>query len=59
MIILIIILFMLKKNGNCASITLLDSPTLELCPKLCWHNLPNPCGGLASHSMGEGGGGEF
>ena len=38
---------------------LLDSPTIELCPKLCWHNLPNPSGGLASHSMGEGGGGEF
>ena len=38
---------------------LLDSPTIQLCPKLCWHNLPNPSGGLASHSMGEGGGGEF
>ena len=38
---------------------LLDSPTIELCPKLCWHNLPNPSGGLASHSMGEGEGGEF
>ena len=40
-------------------LALLNSLTTELCPKLCWHNLPNPSGGLASHSMGEGGGCEF
>ena len=34
---------------------LLDPPTIELCPKLCWHNVPNPCGRLASHSVGVGG----
>ena len=50
-------LFMLKKMAIVPA--LLDSPTKELCPKLCWHNLPNHSGGLASHSMGEGGGGEF
>ena len=38
---------------------LLDSPTTELCPKLCWHNLPIPSGGLASYYMGEGGGVSF
>ena len=48
-------LFMLKKMAIVPA--LLDSPTKELCPKLCWHNLPNPSGGLASHSIGEGGGG--
>ena len=52
-----IILFMLKKMAIVPA--LLDSPTIQLCPKLCWHNLPNPSGGLASHSMGEGEGGEF
>ena len=57
MIVFIIILFMLKKMV--IVLALLDSPTIELCPKLCWHNLPNPSGGLASHSMGEGGGGKL
>ena len=57
MIVFIIILFMLKKMAIVPA--LLDSPTIELCPKLCWHNLPNPSGGLPSHSMGEGGGGEL
>ena len=58
MIVFIIILFMLKKKKAIMP-ALLDSPTIELCPKLCWHNLPNPSGGLASHSMGEGEEGEF
>ena len=53
MIVFIIILFMLKKKAIVAA--LLDSPTIELCPKLCWHNLPNPSGGLAFHSIGGGG----
>ena len=57
MIVFIIILFMLKKMA--IMLALLDPPTTELCPKLCWHNLPNPSGGLASHSIGEGKGGEF
>ena len=60
MIVFIIILFMLKKKKAIVP-ALLDSPTIELCPKLCWHNnyLPNPSGGLASHSIGEGEEGEF
>ena len=57
MIVFILILFMLKKMAIVPA--LLDSPIIQLCPKLCWHNLPNPSGGLASHSMGEGEGGEF
>ena len=58
MIVFIIILFMLKKKKAIVP-ALLDSPTIELCPKLCWHNLSNPSGGLASHSMGDGEEGEF
>ena len=53
MIVFIIILFMLKKKMAIVA-ALLDSPTIELCPKLCWHNVPNPSGGLASHSWGRG-----
>ena len=56
-LVFIIILLMLKKMA--IVLALLDSLTIELCPKLCWHNLPNPSSGLASHSMKEGGGGEF
>ena len=42
LVIIIIILFMLKKNAHSAGI-MLNAPTTSSCPKLCRHNVCNPC----------------